>query len=255
MSQARLGQVVVLTDVTEQERYRQQLKRQKDRLEQFTGTVSHDLRNPLNVAQGNSEIIQDLLTAAHTDDGSYKSLDADALETIESSTETLVRTLTRMEALIDDLLVLAREGQDIDEYESVSLTTLSEDCWTMVDQQNAELVVSDDLIVKADPDRLRQLIENLFRNAIEHGGEDVTVRIGPLDDEAGFYIEDTGPGISADNRSDVFESGYTTNRSGTGFGLSIVSQIVNAHGWQIKLTASVEGGARFEITGVEFVST
>ena len=247
-SRAQLGQLVVLTDVTEQERYRQQLEHQNDRLEQFTGMVSHDLRNPLNVAQGNSEIIADLLAAAKTDDGSYDSLDSDTLETVGSATETLTRTLTRMETLIDDLLVLAREGQEIDDLEPVSLATLGTDCWAMVDHREAMFVVADDLTVEADPDRLQQLFENLFRNAIEHGGDDVTIRIGALADRQGFYVEDTGPGIPPDRRADVFESGYTTNREGTGFGLSIVSEIVTAHGWRLDLTESAEGGARFEIT-------
>ncbi|TQQ83523.1 histidine kinase [Halonotius terrestris] len=247
-SRAQLGKLVVLTDVTEQERYRQQLERQNERLEQFTGMVSHDLRNPLNVAQGNSEIIAELLTAAKNDDGSYEPVDSDTLGTIGTAADTLTRTLTRMEILIDDLLVLAREGQEIDETEPVSLAKIGEGCWSMVDQKGAEFVVVDDLIVEADPDRLQQLFENLFRNAIEHGGDEVTIRIGPLDDEWGFYVEDTGPGIPEGKRDTVFESGYTTNRDGTGFGLSIVSEIVEAHGWRIDLAESVEGGARFEIT-------
>jgi len=262
-SRVQLGRLLVLTDVTAQERYRRQLEAQNDRLEQFTGMVSHDLRNPLNVAQGNSEIIHELLTAYQTDDG-YESPTDDSLETITTAAETLSRTLTRMESLIDDLLVLAREGQEIDDLEAVSLATLVERCWEMVDQQTADLVVDDDRTIAADPGRLQQLFENLFRNAvehgstssrtqsndaIEHGGSDVTIRVGALAD--GFYVEDTGPGISPDKRETVFESGYTTNRNGTGFGLNIVSEIVAAHGWTVTITESAEGGARFEITGVD----
>jgi len=246
-SRVQLGRLLVLTDVTAQERYRRQLEAQNERLEQFTGMVSHDLRNPLNVAQGNSEIIHELLTAAQTDDGRYEPLTPDTLETIDTAAETLSRTLQRMESLIDDLLVLAREGQEIDELERVSLAAIGENCWAMVEGKAATFVVDDDLTVEADPDRLQQLLENLFRNAIEHGGRDVTIRIGALDTEAGFYVEDDGPGIPADKRDNVFESGYTTNREGTGFGLSIVSEIVAAHNWRITLAESSTGGARFEI--------
>ena len=103
--------------------------------------------------------------------------------------------------------------------------------------------------VEADYDRLCQLLENLFRNAIEHGGEDVTVRVGVLDD--GFYIEDDGPGISEDVQEEVFDVGYSTSPDGTGFGLSIVKEITEAHGWKIAITEGTADGARFEITGVE----
>jgi signal transduction histidine kinase len=92
-------------------------------------------------------------------------------------------------------------------------------------------------------------LENLFRNAIEHGGEDVTIRVGGLSD--GFYVEDDGPGIPEDARDEVFEVGYSTSPNGTGFGLNIVKEIVEAHGWEIGVTAGMDGGARFEITGVE----
>jgi len=248
-SRVQLGRLLVLTDVTAQERYRRQLEAQNERLEQFTGMVSHDLRNPLNVAQGNSEIIAELIAAAKADDGEYTPLNAETMGTLGSAADTLTRTLTRMELLIDDLLVLAREGQEIDEPEPVSLATLVERCWEMVDQQQATLVVDTDRTIRADPDRLQQLFENLFRNAVEHGGSDVTIRIGALDN--GFYVEDDGPGIPADKREEVFESGYTTNRNGTGFGLNIVSEIVAAHGWTVTITDGTDGGARFEITGVD----
>ena len=78
------------------------------------------------------------------------------------------------------------------------------------------------------------------------------MRIGELDDKEGFYVEDDGPGIAADDRKQVFEAGYSSTREGTGFGLSIVKEIVEAHGWEIRVTEGTNGGARFEITGVEF---
>jgi len=158
----------VLSDVTDEERYRRRLEAQNDRLEQFTGMVSHDLRNPLNVAQGNSEIIYELLDATKTDDG-YEPLSDETLDTVVTSAKTLSNTLDRMERLIDDLLVLARQGQAIDSREVVSLAAIVENCWEMVDHKNAALVVDDDLTFAVDPDRLQQLFENLFRNAIEHG--------------------------------------------------------------------------------------
>jgi len=78
----------------------------------------------------------------------------------------------------------------------------------------------------------------------------VKIRIGTLD--SGFYLADDGPGIPADEREAVFESGYTTSEDGTGLGLRIVKRIVEAHGWEIESTNSASGGAGFEITGVSF---
>lgn len=102
-----------------------------------------------------------------------------------------------------------------------------------------------------DRSRLQQLLENLIRNSIEHAGEEVTVTVGALED--GFYVEDDGPGIPADERDEEFAAGHSTSEGGTGFGLRIVQQVVEAHDWSIQLTEGSDGGARFEITGVELV--
>ena len=107
----------------------------------------------------------------------------------------------------------------------------------------------EDLRVTADKPRLRQLLENLFRNAIEHAGSEVEVTVGALED--GFYVADDGPGISEDEHDQVFETGFTTSDGGTGFGLAIVEEIATAHGWTVEVTESAAGGARFEVRGVE----
>jgi signal transduction histidine kinase len=98
--------------------------------------------------------------------------------------------------------------------------------------------------VIGDRSQLKALFENLFRNAVGHGGPDVTVRVGPF--ENGFYVEDTGEGIDPDERDTVFDHGYTTGYGGSGIGLTIVSRIAQAHDWEVSLTESTEGGARFE---------
>jgi signal transduction histidine kinase len=160
-----------------------------------------------------------------------------------------------MGELIEDLLELARSGMDIGETEMVELDDLVHGSWQMIDSSEATLTVQDDLVmsIAGDRDRLRELFENLFRNAIEHGGSDVTIKVGPLPDKRGFYVEDTGPGIPEENREDVLEPGYSTAEDGTGFGLAIVKEIAEAHDWEISITNGADGGARFEITGVEIV--
>ncbi|AKH97015.1 sensor histidine kinase [Halanaeroarchaeum sulfurireducens] len=99
-------------------------------------------------------------------------------------------------------------------------------------------------MINADPTMLQTLFENLFRNAVGHGGFDVTVRVQPLPD--GFLVEDTGSGISMDLREEVMEHGFTTGYSGTGIGLTIVQRIAEDHDWCVSLGVSSEGGARFE---------
>jgi signal transduction histidine kinase len=122
-------------------------------------------------------------------------------------------------------------------------------CWRNIDTADATLVTDVDRAIHAEESRLKQLFENLVRNAVEHGGDDVTIIVGELPD--GFYVEDDGPGIPEGERHEVFDAGYSTNDEGTGFGLNIVKQVADAHDWRVRITESSEGGARFEITGVD----
>jgi len=235
--------------------HERELERTNDRLKEFANTVSHDLRNPLNVAQGRLELIE-------------SDCESDHVRAIERSHE-------RMEALIDDLLTLARNGETPVETAPLELADLVESCWRNVDTKTATLVTEADATIHADENRVRRLFENLIGNAVEHGstssrpqaddavehgstspasqapedGESVTVTVGTLED--GFYVEDDGPGIPEDEREEVFESGYSTATDGTGFGLNIVEQVAEVHDWDVRVTAGADGGARFEITGVD----
>ena len=219
----------IATNITEQKEYEEKLQRQNERLEEFASIVSHDLRNPLRVAEGRLELIRDECASDHIDG--------------------VAQALDRMDALIEDLLTLAREGSRVDEIEQIGLAIVAKNSWQTVKTQQATLDADAPQVIEADRSRIQQLFENLYQNAIEHGGDDVTVSVGAIDD--GFYVEDTGPGIPESDREDVFEAGYSTNEDGTGFGLRIVEQIADAHGWEIIVTESKEGGARFEIIGVE----
>lgn len=222
------GRVLLLRDVTEQHEYKQKLERTNERLNNFAGVVSHDLRNPLTVAQGRVELMDE--TSEHQ--------------------QAAATALDRIEAIIEDVLTLARMGNSISDRKRVSLAAIAEKSWSVIDHQDATLTVESDCRFDADATRFQQLLENLFRNAIEHGGSAVTIRVGELDDESGFYVADDGTGIDAENRETVFESGQTTNPEGTGFGLAIVKEIVTAHGWDITIADSTTGGARFEISDV-----
>jgi signal transduction histidine kinase len=216
--------------VTERVERERQLRRQNERLDEFASVVSHDLRNPLNVAQGRATLLAEQAESAHLD--------------------PLLQALDRMEAIVEDMLTLARQGDMISEIESISLTDLVGKCWGTVDTGDANIKIVDEMTFQGDPDRLRHVFENLFRNAVEHGGSDVTVRVG-CHDGKGIYVEDDGPGIPVEKREEVFEPGHSSARGGTGLGLTIVKRIVQAHGWELSVTDGTDGGARFEFEMTE----
>ncbi|WP_434522223.1 ATP-binding protein [Halorubrum sp. AS12] len=216
----------------ERQRAAARLERERDRLDEFASVVSHDLRNPLTTARGRVDLLAEECDSEH-------------IEPVE-------RSLSRMETLIEDLLTLAREGDAVDDPGPVDLVALATDAWKTTDSGSGTLRTAvDELDILADEARLRQLLENLFRNAVEHGGENVTITVGPLLDGSGFYVADDGTGIPEAEREQVFETGFTTDPEGTGFGLNIVAEIADAHGWSVRVVESEEGGAQFEVTGVE----
>jgi PAS domain S-box-containing protein len=229
------GRVLLIHDVTDREQRKQkleerttELERQNEQLDDFASIVSHDLRNPLNVAKGSIDL------AERKDDEEFYQKVRDAHD--------------RMEDIIEDVLTMARQGQTIDETESVELAAVVEAAWNNVGTKDATLELAVDATVQADRNRLVQAFENWIRNAIEHGRDDVTITVGGL--EGGFYVADDGPGIPEKHRDSVLEQGYTTSDSGTGFGLAIINTVVDAHGWDVAVTESESGGARFDVTGV-----
>ncbi|MFB6121336.1 MAG: ATP-binding protein [Halobacteriaceae archaeon] len=209
------------------------LAEQNERLEEFASIVSHDLRNPLNVAEGR-------LALARED------RDDEDLAAVQEAHE-------QMRALIEDLLTLAREGEESVETTPLALDVAAREAWTTVDDSAATLVVDTDRVIHADEAATRRLLTNLFRNAVEHAGPDVTVTVGALD--GGFYVADDGPGVPAEDRDAVFEAGFTTADAGTGFGLRIVKRVAESHGWSVTLAESDAGGVRFEFEGVAVAET
>ncbi len=154
--------------------------------------------------------------------------------------------LGRMDDLIENVLQLARSGARLAETEAIDLETTVHRAQRSVDA-DLEVVCEEPLpTVDADEDRLTVLFENAFRNAREHVGEEVTITVSAT--ENGFAVADDGPGIPAEERDLVVESGYSTVPDGTGFGLAIVAEVVDAHGWEIALGESDSGGLRLDVS-------
>ena len=236
------GHVFLLRDVTERERRQTELERreaelerQNERLEEFAGVVSHDLRNPLAAATAAVEL-------ARSGDGT----DDDALARAAIAHE-------RMDDLIEGLLSLATAGRSVDEVDRVSLDGTARRVWSRLETAEATLSVDGpDATVLADGDRLEQLLSNLFRNANEHAGDDVAVRV-EIEREGtalALAVADDGPGVPPEQRSTVTERGVSLG-GGTGLGLAIVGDIAEAHGWELSVEESAAGGARFVMSGIE----
>jgi PAS domain S-box-containing protein len=194
-----------------------------ERLAEFAGVVGHDLVTPLAAASG-------WLAEARADH------DDDRLGRVAD-------TLDRAEAVVEDLRTLTRASA-VEDPGPVDVAALARGCWAATAGERGRLRVETDRTVPADEGLLARLLENLFRNSVEHAGDDVTVTVGDLDD--GFYVADDGPGVPADDRDRVFESGYTTG-SGGGLGLRIVGRVAEAHGWSVRMAESETGGARVEV--------
>lgn len=227
------GNYVVNTrDIEERKQREQSLQQSNERLDEFAHVVSHDLRNPLGVAQGNLEFVRQECDSAYLD--------------------RVEQAHGRMERLIGELLSLAQAGETIDSCDSVSIASVADRCWDTIATDHASLIVDVDRSIRASETRLQQLLENLIRNAIEHGGASVTITIGELSDNNGFFIEDDGSGIDTDQGCSVLVSGFSTSDGGTGYGLTIVQQIASAHGWEIDISDSEAGGVRVEFSGVDF---
>lgn len=224
----------ITTDITDYKRREKELKAANDRLEEFASILSHDLRSPLTVAVGKLTLAKEDTESEHIDDA--------------------IQALERIESLADDLQTAIKQGgpimrgTEVDQsQETVELAAAAKHAWQNVATTEQELTIEADQQVRADSGRLKQLFENLFGNAVDHAGPNVTITVGEIDDERGFYVADDGPGLPEDTEA-IFEVGYSKAENGTGLGLHIVEGIVDAHGWDIEATDSTDGGARFEIT-------
>jgi len=230
------GCILSLTDITLQKTQQESLEAKNEQLERLAGVVSHDLATPLATGESLLHLIEADLNSPSPG--------------IQQSLADLEAVHDRLRAFAAGLPALARESTDVKTPSDCDLETVARAAWGVVDTGSLELAVESTCQLAADSSRLQQAFENLFVNSVQHAaiGESgaTTVRIGRLDSDDGFYIEDDGPGIPADRREDLLAFGVSTG-GGSGYGLAIVRTIVEAHGWSLSISDGETGGARFEV--------
>lgn len=238
------GALLVFRDETE-------LRRLEANRRDFVANVSHELRTPLSMIKGAVENLQD--GATHDPAAAGKFL------------EIIDRHADRLGLLIEDLLLLSEldsgrvnlKLQDVSLREAASETI--DDLATAAAKRGATVTndVHGDFVVRADPLRLKQILSNLVENAIRYGRENgrVTVTASPgAEGWVRVMVRDDGPGVPEAVRERIFERFFRAdkararNKGGTGLGLSIVKNLVLAHGGEVRVDGSAEGGSIFSFT-------
>jgi len=193
--------------------------------QQLLANCSHELRTPLTRMR--------LAIERGAEDG-------------EANAE-LRRNITELDALIGELLLTSRldAAKRPERVESIDLLALAAEEAAYFDREVSGSPVS----VAGDPLLLRRLVRNLVENARVHAGGASEIRVGSTGQGAELVVEDTGPGIAAEDRDRIFEPFYrrpgAQPDSGTGLGLSIVRQIARLHGGEVTHEPRDGGGSRF----------
>jgi len=209
---------------------------------QLLASVSHELNNPLQAIQNALFLLKDeeYLSAQGKQD----------LDVILSETE-------RMAALIERLRSAYRPTR-INDFQNIEINTLIEDVHMLIatHMRNKEIAfefhpASQTPVISGFPDQIRQVILNLFLNAIEAmkpgGCIVVSTRSLPSQNEILLTVKDTGPGIAADILPRIFEAFATDKHTGTGLGLTITRDIIEQHHGRISAENDPEGGAIFQV--------
>jgi signal transduction histidine kinase len=221
--------------------------RSEDRMRQFVADASHELRTPLTSVKGLAEF--------GLQQGS------------ETSPEELLRLIglihheaSRMSRLVEDLLMLARldSGRPLDRrhVDLASIAAQAVQAARIVHPDRPIALAADDpVIVYADEERLRQVIDNLIGNAGQHTPPraPVTVSVSSTSGTGEIVVADNGPGMTAEQAARAFERFYRTDdararaRGGTGLGLAIAASLAAAHGGDITVDTQPGRGAAFHV--------
>lgn len=238
-----LGAVLSMEDITQGARALEQ-RRLQDRqaaVHDLGASIAHEIRNPLNALSLNLQLLEDRVADADVDRGE-----------LAERTAHMIDEVTRMERLIRHLLEVARRG-------NLSLSSERIDPLAMSVLKRLEGVANQaGCVVRFEPDshrllqldrlRIERALENLVRNAVEaaaEGGRHVWVTTRDDPHSTVLVVDDDGPGIRPEDRSEVFGLHRTSKRGGSGLGLPLAQEDVARHGGAIEVLARPGGGARF----------
>jgi signal transduction histidine kinase len=225
----------------------EQARRSEARMRQFAADASHELRTPLTSVRGLAE--HGLQQGNHASTGELLRL-----------MNMIQREASRMSRLVEDLLLLARydAGRPLDRA-PIDLASIAAEAAQHARAAHPGRMVTlhaaEPAVVMADPERIRQVIDNLIGNAIQHTPpkSPVTITVTTLPGGVQLTVADQGPGMTADQASRVFERFYRTDdartrpRGGTGLGLAIAASLTAAHGGHITLDTQPGQGAAFHL--------
>ncbi|AGN00259.1 PAS/PAC sensor signal transduction histidine kinase [Salinarchaeum sp. Harcht-Bsk1] len=223
------GLVGLTMEISEWKNRERALLQQVGYLQRIPKYLTHDLRNPLAIARGYVQL------AREGEPG--------ALDTVEEALDRMSDKLTEFHGLVDG------SASSEQARSPVPFARTVEEVWDHVSLPGTELILEADPDARllADEDQLRPLLQNLFRNAIDHAGPRVTVRVTLTRD--GFVVGDDGPGLGDWSDEDVFATGTTSASNAAGLGLAIVREVAHLHGWQVETGRSDLGGASFTFSG------
>ncbi|MHA2232896.1 MAG: PAS domain-containing sensor histidine kinase, partial [Candidatus Hodarchaeales archaeon] len=203
-------------DITERKQAQELLRQQKKELSEFAHAMSHDLKNSLLSIQGYAEVVE------REHDRTYA--------------KKIGQLATRMNALLHRSLLLADAGQVIEMTEEVNLTQLIQAVAESVVPKSVRFILEDLPKVMGDPEKLSQVFQNLFENAVTHGNPTtIEVRHRDANDGTQILICNDGNLIPPEHQPKVFQQRFSTKKDGEGLGLAIVQKLVQAHSWQISL--------------------
>ena len=211
-----------------------------DRLRsRLVSTLAHDVRNPLTAIRGTITTF-----LKHRD-----RLDREAQEELLTQAD---RQSERLERLATDLLDLARleRGRLELDLEDVSLREVVERALSFADTEaRYEVEIDPELLVRADPGRLEQVVVNLAANALRYGDAPFVAEASSTDGKVTLALSDQGPGIPEDEAEVLFEPFHNEQDQGSvGLGLAIVRALTEAHGGEVRYVPNRPTGARFEVT-------
>lgn len=232
----------------------QVLQGKNEELEQFIYTISHDLKTPLVTTRGFLGALQEDLQPVPNDDV------ADSIDRIDRAT-------ARMAELLDDLLELSRIGRMPENPQNIDLNAVTREVADLLEPQlaatGASVHIDADLpTIRFDPNRIRQLLENLLANAVKYGTggscKEITVTAERNDTEFRLSVIDHGDGVPEAMREQVFLpfERLSVDKEGTGIGLAVVARIATVAGGDVKVSDTDGGGATFTVRiPVENVAT